>query len=506
MANQDREGLQIDPAIAVDVPGMTISQIESPRQDLVAPPCRHMQLPRQAVGRFAIMQVQSAAGLPRGGESGASERRIGMGLSGKSLRRDRQNASRDRFFGVLLVLGILSSTASAKYGGGTGTAEDPYLIYTAEEFKAIGESPGDWDKDFRLMEDIDLGDYDESNLQMIGDWVALGSLENRPFNGVFDGNGKTIANFHYKNTQADYVGLFQHVVREIRDLHLKNATVVGNQLGVGALVGYLERGGVTRCTATGVDVSGNGRVGGLVGLVDGRVAQCGSDGRVAGVQYVGGLVGRIGEGSVAFSYSKANVTGGQLAGGLVGSMVRDVTTLDSCYALGDVSGTYYVGGLVGEVSQGRVYKCYAAGAVSGSDQVGGLIGNTRGNENLTQILASLWDVETSNQMQSAGGMGYTTTEMKSFEPYDSASWDFWGTWALCEGINYPILMWQIPMGDLVCPDGVTFIDFVWFAQNWRRSDCVALTWNCEGADFDDSGAVDHLDLATFAANWLAGID
>jgi len=36
--------------------------------------------------------------------------------------------------------------AQAQYGGGTGMADDPFLIYTAEQTNEIGANPNDWDK------------------------------------------------------------------------------------------------------------------------------------------------------------------------------------------------------------------------------------------------------------------------------------------------------------------------------------------------------------------------
>jgi hypothetical protein len=91
-------------------------------------------------------------------------------------------------------------TAQAKYGGGSGTAEDPYLIKTAEQMNAIGVNPVDWDKYFKLVEDIDLSDFTGATFNIIGQWVEWGSLNNQPFAGVFDGNGKTISNFSYNST------------------------------------------------------------------------------------------------------------------------------------------------------------------------------------------------------------------------------------------------------------------------------------------------------------------
>jgi hypothetical protein len=407
------------------------------------------------------------------------------------------------FVFALWLVCLPISAVAAKYGGGTGTSDAPFLIYTAEDFKTIGGSPADWDKHFKLVADIDLADSNEVSLPMIGHWVALGSPANQPFQGEFDGNGKTISNFRYRDTHQDYVGLFQHVTGEIKNIKLVRATVVGNKLGTGALIGYLEKGGVLGCSAMEVNVSGNESVGGLVGCADGNVNTSCSRGSVSGVRYVGGLVGQIGGGTVAYSYSKAQVVGNESVGGLVGATIKETAAVNSCYATGDVQGTAYVGGLVGQVVAGTVFRSYSAGKVSGNQSLGGLVGYQRA---LAQVLGSLWDTQTSTQAKSVGGTGKTTAEMKSIDPYLAMNWDFYNTWTMCEGMNYPVLLWQIPPGDLSCPDGVDFRDFAWFAANWRHRDCGAVNSNCSGADLDRSGAVDARDLAIFAENWLAGVD
>ena len=76
---------------------------------------------------------------------------------------------------------------------------------------------------------------------------------------------------------------------------------------------------------------------------------------------------------------------------------------------------------------------------------------------------------------------------------------------MCEGMNYPILLWQIPAADYRCPDGVDYIDFAFFAQRWRRRDCGPGNGNCQGADIDHSGTVDFIDLEIFAARWMEGV-
>jgi hypothetical protein len=404
---------------------------------------------------------------------------------------------------ALFFMGLPSLAVAAQYGGGTGTSDAPFLISTTGDFRAIGNNPADWNKHFKLMQNIDLSDSNEVNLRMIGHWVALGSGANQPFTGEFDGNGKTISNFTYKDMTDEYVGLFQHVTGIIRNLKLVRATVTGNSFGVGALVGNLDTGSVVSCSATEVNISGNNRVGGLVGSADGAVSSSYSDGSVSGGMYVGGLVGQVGIGNIGLCYSRAKVVGKENVGGLVGLTIQADSVVNSCYATGDVKGTTYVAGLVGQVSAGHVWRCFSAGKVSGSQYVGGLVGYQRA---LAEVAVSVWDTQTSQQTQSVGGIGKTTAQMQSVGTFLALGWDFNNVWTICDGMHYPVFLWQIPPGDLVCPDGVNFYDFVWFAANWRGRNCGAVNLDCNGADLDKSGSVDLRDLAIFAENWLAGIE
>jgi hypothetical protein len=68
-----------------------------------------------------------------------------------------------------------------------------------------------------------------------------------------------------------------------------------------------------------------------------------------------------------------------------------------------------------------------------------------------------------------------------------------------------VLFWQIPAADFLCPDGVDFIDFAFFASHWLDDRCNAANYLCEGTDFDKSGSVGFTDLEILADNWLKGI-
>jgi hypothetical protein len=176
-----------------------------------------------------------------------------------------------------IIAGLLISVAAGKYGGGSGIESDPYLIRTAADLDLLGSSQGDWGKSFRLMADIDLKDCNETNFHLIGYWASWGAVENRPFGGIFDGNGRTISNFHYRDMKGNGIGLFRYVnVGEIRNLRLENVKVLSDGLDIGSLVGRLGGGAVINCHVTNADVTGNSRVGGLVGSADGMVSQCSS--------------------------------------------------------------------------------------------------------------------------------------------------------------------------------------------------------------------------------------
>jgi filamentous hemagglutinin family protein len=121
-----------------------------------------------------------------------------------------------------------------------------------------------------------------------------------------------------------------------------------------------------------VDATVGGRcfVGALAGMNGGDISSSYNTGAVSGSYYVGGLVGRNdGTGSISSSYNTDAVSGSGGVGGLVGRNDGDIS---SSYNTGAVSGNE-VGGLAG-TNVGSISSSYNAGAVSGSDYVGGLVG------------------------------------------------------------------------------------------------------------------------------------
>ncbi len=303
------------------------------------------------------------------------------------------NLNLSKTFGLFFVLPavcLLARPAEAKYGGGTGEPNDPYLIYTAEQMSAIGADPNDWDKHFKLVADIDFVGYTGTDFNIIGYWRSWG--DNKPFTGVFDGNGKNISNFTCTSADTDYIGLFGCVkgeYAEVKDLGLIEPNVdAGTAEYVGSLVAYLIDATISGCYAEGGSVSGRCPVGGLVGENKGTIINCNSSGSVSGDDGIGGLVGHnTYNGRITNCYSSGDVSGMWSVGGLVGES-REGTIAD-CHAIGSVTGDGYVGGLVGQnYGISTITNCYSAGSVIGNNAVGGLVGENYGDGTITNCYST----------------------------------------------------------------------------------------------------------------------
>jgi len=158
---------------------------------------------------------------------------------------------------------------------------------------------------------------------------------------------------------------------------------------------------------TNIEVAGIFSVGGLVGYTDeSSISNCYSSGNVTGSSYVGGLVGQnFNYSTVTECYSNCNVTGINLdVGGLVGCNY-EYSSISNCYATGSVGENYYgTGGLVGyNYRYSSISKCFTTGMILGNTLgTGGLVGDNGGD---SQIADCVWNTETSGQTNGAGGVG-----------------------------------------------------------------------------------------------------
>lgn len=267
-----------------------------------------------------------------------------------------------------------AAMAAMPYSG-SGTADDPYLLCTAQQLQSIQEA--DLGSVFHLGSDIDLGGYDGQGGNPA--FVPIGlSLS---FTGTFDGRGYEIANL---TSQAG--GLFDDLSGSgtIRNLDLIDATVTGTGGELGMLVNTMSSASarVEICRVDG-EITGSGEVGGLVGESDGTLQDCHVAGSVVseggGYHVVGGMVGRASPYAVIYGCS-ADVAVRSVAysvGGLVGENSGEILGGHAAGPVYASDGTYaaVAGGLVGNnVGWGKVLRSYATGSVETDGVGGGLVG------------------------------------------------------------------------------------------------------------------------------------
>ena len=177
-------------------------------------------------------------------------------------------------------------------------------------------------------------------------------------------------------------------------------TVTTNDEGVG-LFGYLGKAGtVKNVVMEGVQITSNqiygGKIGGVAGYSDGTIENCSVSGSVSGTVYVGGVVGAQLGGSITGCSSSATVKGMVDVGGVAGQ-TNSSATLTACYATGNViiemdpKKNIAGGSLVGMNAGSSLLACYATGNVTSTGSSTGQvhIGGLLGNT-YTTVTACYW--------------------------------------------------------------------------------------------------------------------
>ena len=182
---------------------------------------------------------------------------------------------------------------------------------------------------------------------------------------------------------------------------IKGLTVTTNDQFVG-LFGYLDKAGtVKNVVMEGIQITSNhvlmsGNTGGVVGYSWGTIENCSVSGSVSGTVYVGGVVGAQIGGSITGCSSSATVKGTVDVGGVAGQ-TNSSATLTACYATGNVTieinpaKNIAGGSLVGMNAGSSLLACYATGNVTSTGSSTGKvhIGGFLGN-NYTTVTACYW--------------------------------------------------------------------------------------------------------------------
>ena len=308
------------------------------------------------------------------------------------------------------------------FSGGAGIVGNPYKITTIEQLKNIEKFNT---SAFILLNDIELpiAETGTSNFKPLFDDV-------NQFNGIFDGNGKTISNITMINEETFFTGLFAYIGSDgiVKNLKLSNMNVSGTNY-IGGLCGY-NLGSITNCEVS-VNISyiksNDYKV--YVGGIAGRSAGCVDNNISSGTitventsneTYIGGLTGFFEGNSVANASSSSiiNVSSSSdslqsYVGGLIGYSGNDVTMIE-CHATGNVNATgssySYAGGLIGYFrSSVTITECYVTGNVTSTSYAGGLVGFANLLDTYITIINCYATGNITSTNNSAGGLiGYVS--------------------------------------------------------------------------------------------------
>jgi len=290
---------------------------------------------------------------------------------------------------ILVTFAVFTTAQTPDTKWYTSTEADTFLISTAEELAGLAQIVNDVEngydfsgKTIVLVNDIDLSEWDEwapigrifSQMELYEMGIDPGEdgqyehLE-RPFSGIFDGNGKTVRGIgSSESDNINYGGLFGYVAKGVvKNVGVENVYISGG----GAVVGILADGEVSDCYSTGTIFRSGGGVVGEVGE-NCVVTRCYSTARVGyyGIGPMGGVVGSIsGSARVINCYSTGDVGHERdsprdgpfpnYVGGVVGLVSGDASTVANCYSTGLVLGDHYIGGVVGAAGGGTVTGCVA---------------------------------------------------------------------------------------------------------------------------------------------------
>ena len=293
------------------------------------------------------------------------------------------------------------------FAGGSGSAEDPWKIATAEQLDRIRD---DLTGHYILIGDIDLSGYEN--------WMPIGTFQPRSdapedaevshpdyaFTGTFDGAGHTISNLTISCEAPMGAGLFgcasgtESNAASIGHFTLKDVNVSGFYL-VGGAVGLQ----FMNCPVSDIHLEGDNKltgmqgIGGIVGTGFDLISDCSATADVIVSGDDGACAGLIAGGTTMSSIKNCQVTGGSITaegnatwgfGALCGAPwgAAEITDCKVSGTMITVNGenNRLVGGLVGF---GGTYAPEAPAQITGctvenvtitvsetTDSVGGLIG------------------------------------------------------------------------------------------------------------------------------------
>jgi hypothetical protein len=142
-----------------------------------------------------------------------------------------------------VLISLLTSSAIAFSGNGSGTEADPYQITNVQQLQEMND---DLSAHYILMNDIDASETrewkEESEWNEGEGFVPIGIFEwgepSLAFTGTLDGQGYKISDLYINRPDEEYVAIFRCVADNgvIKNVIIDNANIIGSE-NAGILVG-----------------------------------------------------------------------------------------------------------------------------------------------------------------------------------------------------------------------------------------------------------------------------
>ena len=271
---------------------------------------------------------------------------------------------------AVICCAVIPIGMSAQFSGsGSGTKDDPYRIFNADQLNQVRNFVGKTDVHFSLEADIDMTQWIAENNPSQG-WLPIGGGSTSSFSGIFNGNGHTISNLWINRPNPDLfsIGLFGYCDNaDIRDLKLENADIIG-RTRIGGIIGCCSNTNITSCVFKG-KITGSGNIGGICGRFNNyysnmTISDCHSHCQISSnlrndlpCEEVGGICGSIyiseGNSTITISgcYSHININNGGRIGGICGRVyIEDNCSLAiyDCHSYNHIKG-FEIGGICGDI-------------------------------------------------------------------------------------------------------------------------------------------------------------
>jgi hypothetical protein len=238
-----------------------------------------------------------------------------------------------------------------------------------------------------------------------------------------------------------------------------NYGVVSGHSSIGGISGCLYERELSFCINNG-SVTGTNSIGGITGAIRyGAIAtKCISIGDVVGIgNYIGGISGSIGaqdgSGTLTESYNWGSVIGVNWVGGLTGKIDLNTSSIEYCYNFGNVEGVEYVGGAIGEISSfmglPTIINNYAACMVTGTTYTGGFVGRFPSGLSYIDYDTCYWDSELTSLYNGYGFM-FPTQDFVSTDN-NRYIFTYWDSILLSYYDGYPSLVWINQHGSSIPP-------------------------------------------------------